>query len=218
MTMSALHQRQRGAALATALCLMLAVLSIGVCAARTALNAEKSALIERDRHIALLAADAALADAELDIAGGADPASARAAALAGGSAASFVPGCGRGGANLGLCAPAAPAKPPVWQAADLAGDSAVPYGRFTGAAMPLGGGLLPARAPGYVIERVPFGATGNLYRITAIGFGTRASTRVVVQSWYRTTSAAGERGAALPGERIGWREVANWPELHQAVQ
>jgi Tfp pilus assembly protein PilX len=215
--MTARHQRQRGAALATALCLMLAVLSIGVCAARTALNAEKSALIERDRHIALLAADAALADAERDIAGGADPASARAAALAGGSAASFVPGCGRGGANLGLCAPAAPAKPPVWQAADLAGESAVPYGRFTGAAMPLGGGLLPARAPGYVIERVPLGAPGNLYRITAIGFGTRASARVVVQAWYRTPPAAGAGGAALPGERIGWREVANWPELHQAA-
>jgi Tfp pilus assembly protein PilX len=211
--MTSRHQRQRGAALATALCLMLAVLSIGVCAARTALNAEKSAQLERDRHIALLAADAALADAEWDIAGGADPASARAAALAGGSASSFAPGCGRGGANLGLCAPAAPPKSPVWQAADLAGDTAVPYGRFTGAAMPVGGGPLPARVPAYVIERLPFGAPGTLYRITAIGFGAGASTRVVVQSWYRTPPA----GEALPGKRVGWREVANWPELHQAA-
>jgi Tfp pilus assembly protein PilX len=210
--------RQHGAALATALCLMLAVMTIGVCAARTALGAEKSARLERDRHIALLAADAALADAESDIDGGANPSSTRAAVLAGGSAASFVPGCGRASANLGLCAPSSPSNPPAWQAADLAGDAAVPYGRFTGAVMPAGSGLLPARVPRYVIELVPFGAPGALYRITAIGFGTRASTVAVVQSYYRKAPTGGAAGTpGLPEKRIGWREVANWPELHKAA-
>jgi Tfp pilus assembly protein PilX len=212
--------RQRGAALATALCLMVAVLTIGVCAARTALHEEKSARLERDHAIALMAADAALADAEFDINGGANPLSARAAALAGGSPSSFVAGCGRAGANQGLCAaPAAKKSPPAWQAADLAGDAAVPFGRFTGAAMPAGIGLLPARLPRYVIELVPFGAAGPLYRITAIGYGTRASTRVVVQSYYRKAAAGGAGPSpALPAERIGWREVGNWPELHKAAQ
>jgi Tfp pilus assembly protein PilX len=210
--------RQRGAALATALCLMLAVMTIGVCAARTALGAEKSARLERDRHIALLAADAALADAESDIAGGANPSSIRAAVLAGASPASFVAGCGRGSANLGLCAASSPHSPPAWQAIDLAGDAAVPFGRFTGAVMPVGSGLLPARLPRYVIELVPFSAPGALYRITAIGFGTRASTVVVVQSYYRKAPAGAAAGApGLPDKRIGWREVANWPELHKAA-
>ncbi|TFW31279.1 hypothetical protein E4O92_14255 [Massilia horti] len=188
---------------------MLAVLMAGVCAARTALNAEKSARAERDRHIALQAAEAALTDAERDIGGGLDPASSRAAALASGSAAAFAPGCGRTSFDLGLCQAADGHAHPAWHAVDLAGDFAVPYGRFTGAAMPTGTGLLPARRPAYIIELLPPASgqpSGSVYRITAIGFGTRASTQVVLQSWYR-----------LPRQRIGWREVANWPELHQAA-
>jgi Tfp pilus assembly protein PilX len=213
--------REPGAALVTALVLVLAVLMLGVSAARIALNAGKSARLERERHIALQAAEAALADAELDIAGGAEPASARAAALAAGSAAAFADGCGRSGDGLGLCRAAAEPAAPVWQAADLAGDVAVPYGRFTGAGMPLGGGLLPARAPRYIIERLaPPGseAGGILYRITAIGFGSRASIRVVLQSVYRRAPAGGGPGpVALPEKRISWREIANWPELHAAA-
>jgi Tfp pilus assembly protein PilX len=206
---------QGGAALVTALCLMLCVMMIGVCAARTSLNAGKSARLERDRHVALQAAEAALADAESDIAGGADPASARAALLAAGGSGSvaFVAACGRASANLGLCAPTAPPDPPAWQSVDLAGDASVPYGRFTGAAIPAGAGVLPARLPRYVIELVPFGAPGSLYRITAIGFGTRDSTRVVLQSYYRKAPGP----SPLPEKRISWREIANWTELHDAT-
>jgi Tfp pilus assembly protein PilX len=202
---------QRGVALPSAMCLMLAVMSLGMCAARAALHAEKAARLERDRHVALLAADAALADAEADIAGGAVPLSERAAALRSGSAANFVAGCGRDGVQLGLCATAAPSRPPAWLVADLSGDAAVPFGQFTGAAMPSGNELLPARLPRYVIELVPFAAPGALYRITAIGFGTRASTRVVVQSYYR-------QPPGRPGKRVSWREVANWTELHEAAK
>jgi Tfp pilus assembly protein PilX len=212
---------ERGFALVTALLLMLAVLMLAVSAARIALNAGKSARLERERHIALQAAEAALADAERDIAGGAEPASARAAALAAGSAAAFAEGCGRTGDGLGLCRARAAPAPPAWQAADLAGDAAVPYGRFTGAGMPTGSGLLPARAPRYIIERLAPPGSGTaaiLYRITAIGFGSHESARVVLQSVYRRAPAGGSPAPlALPEKRISWREIANWPELHAAA-
>lgn len=215
--------RERGAALVTALFLMLAVLMIGVAAARSAVNGAKAARHERDRQVALLAAEAALADAERDIEGGADPGSERAALLAGGSQAAFADGCAGSGARFGLCARTAPPAAPAWQAADLADPAiAVGYGSFTGAALPTGAGLLPARPPRYVIEllAVP-GATpsaGSFYRITALGFGSGEATRVVLQSTYRKASAgAPPEPAPLPEKRISWREVANWPELHAAA-
>ena len=189
--------RPQGAALLTALFVLLALTIIGMSAAQMALNGEKSARIERDRHLAFQAAEAGLLDAERDIEGGADPASARAALFAGASALGFVEGCGAGPANLGLCAftPAAPA----WQLAELAAledgaaSATIPYGKFTGALLPVGAGALPARAPRYVIELMPLARAGedsghragNLYRITAIGFGARDSTQVVLQAVYR---------------------------------
>jgi Tfp pilus assembly protein PilX len=188
--------RDRGAALLTALFVLLALTIIGLSAAQMAAGAEKSARNERDRHLAFQAAEAGLLDAERDIEGGADPASARAALFAGGSALGFAEGCGEGPAspNLGLCAyvPLAPG----WQAADLAGSAApagTPYGKFTGAVLPVGAGALPARAPRYVIELMPLVSAGEdagqgagqLYRITAIGFGARDNTHVVLQEFYR---------------------------------
>ncbi|MFL6674585.1 MAG: PilX N-terminal domain-containing pilus assembly protein [Massilia sp.] len=210
--------RERGVALVTALSLMLVVLMLGVSAARIALDAGKSARLERDRQLALQAAEGALADAERDIAGGAGPSSARAAAFAPGGAA-FVHGCGRAGAALGLCRITLPAAVPVWQSADIEGDAAVPYGRFTGAVLPTGSALLPARPPRYIIERLALAtdpAAGEFYRITAIGYGSHEAARVVLQSIYRKPPAAGSQ-AALPDKRISWREIGNWPELHQAA-
>jgi Tfp pilus assembly protein PilX len=185
--------RCRGAALLTALFVLLATLIIGVAAAHTALNAEKSARNERDRHIAFQAAEAGLLDAERDIESGADPASARATLFAAGSALGFVEGCGRGAQDLGLCAYSSTKA--AWKVVDLAGGDAAttPYGKFTGAVLPTGGGALPGMAPRYVIELMPLARAGedagrhpaNVYRITAIGFGVRASTQVVLQSFYR---------------------------------
>jgi type IV pilus assembly protein PilY1 len=209
--------RAGGAALMTALFVLVAITIVGLAAAHTALNAEKSARSERDRHIAFQAAEAGLADAERDIEGGANPVSARAALFAGGSALGFADGCGRGQDNLGLCAYAQAA--PAWHMVNLSGatDAAVPYGQFTGAALPTGGGALPGRAPRYVIELMPLGRAGegagqltaNVYRVTAIGFGVRPSTHVVLQSFYRKVVATGPSAAqglrrpadALPGQR-----------------
>jgi type IV pilus assembly protein PilX len=213
---------QRGAVLVTALIVMLAVLMLGASAARTAINDEQSARYERDRNLALQAAEAALADAERDIEGGADPASERAALLASGSPAAFDPACGSDAVRLGLCGHPMPPAAPPWQAVDLADPAAaVGYGRFTGAVIPIGGALLPARLPRYLIELIPVaGATpaaGAFYRITALGFGSNDAVRVVLQSIYRKAPAAPPVPVDLPAKRISWREVANWPELHQAA-
>jgi len=174
----------------------------------------------------------------------------RAAHFGPGGATAFVDGCGRGADDRGLCLARSP---PVWQLLDLAaGDNPalVPYGQFTGAVLAVGRGALPARLPAYLIERItPPGATaqqGVFYRITAIGFGTRAVTQVVLQSLYRLPPPSGGghgdgngngddngeshdnghddgHGNGNPGQpqahqvpagRIGWREIANWSELH----
>jgi type IV pilus assembly protein PilX len=240
------HPRQRGAALVCALVLMLATMMIGVAISRTVFASIASAGAERERGLAYEAADAALRDAGRDIAAAPDPA--RAAQFADAGAAGFVDGCGRAGLGRGLCLASSP---PAWQVLDLAepGSTAlVPYGYYTGAALATGKGLLPARAPAYLIEKIaPPGATaalGSFYRITAIGFGSRASTQVVLQSVVRKPrpappagsappgGAAEEPGAAvpdlpgtepppiqLPAGRISWREIANWPQLHaQALE
>ncbi|MDQ1831901.1 pilus assembly PilX family protein [Massilia scottii] len=188
--------RQGGAVMLAALFVLLALMIVGVSAARSALDGEKSARHERDRHIAFQAAEAALTDAEHDIEGGADPASARAALFSGGNALGFVDGCGgEREVNAGLCqhVPGTPA----WQSADLSGNDGpgpdgVEYGRFTGAQLPSGKGTLPLRPPRYLIELLPrtqAGADaarppGNFYRITAVGFGALDATRVVLQSFY----------------------------------
>jgi type IV pilus assembly protein PilX len=247
--MNGVRPRQQGLALVCALMLMLAAMIVGVSVARAAFGSTASARQERERMVAQAAAEAALRDAERDIAGGAQPASERAAWFAAPGGGGFVDGCGQGSQDLGLCLPAMAPAPPVWAWVDLAASDSpvlVPYGRFTGAVLPVGGPMLPARLPGYLIERLaPAGAGpqhGSFYRITAIGFGTRASTRVVLQALYRrpppAAPPAAEAGAEpqppaqaepqarpqsqsqpqpqaqLPAGRIGWRDIPNWPELH----
>ena len=193
--------RSKGAALVTALCVLVALMILALSAAQSALNAEKSARNERDRHIAFQAAEAGLSDAERDIEGGNHPGSARAALFANASALGFVDGCGRdpGAANLGLCQLAPAGQAPAWQLVELAGpddasSATTPYGKFTGAVLPTGGAALPAKASRYIIELIPLvragedagqQRAGNLYRITAIGFGVRLNTQVVLQSFYR---------------------------------
>ena len=199
-----LINRQRGAALLVAMCVMLALLVLGVSAARTALNGEKAARGERDRQIAFQAAEAALGDAERDIEGTGIQEPVRAAMFAHTGASGFVDGCGVGDTNpgLGLCRRAGLSAAPAWQRAPLAeaaGDKvrSVEYGRFTGAVMPVGRGTLPTRLPRYVIELMPYARAGedaaqrnaNFYRITAIGFGASEATQVVLQSFYLKASA-----------------------------
>ena len=209
--------RERGMVLLFALLLMLAAMLAGLAVARTTFASVAAARYERERLVARGAAEAALLDAERDIAGSA--ASARAALFTAAGASSWPAGCGQGAHDRGLCGGQ---DPPAWQTLDLAArdnPSVVPYGEVTGAPMAVGSGLLPARRPAYLIERL--GPESGLYRITAIGFGARASTLVVLQALYRKPDPAApptQPPPTLPIGRIGWREVVNWPELHARAQ
>ncbi len=207
LSSSLLPRRRCGAALVCALVLMLAAMLVGISVSRAAFASIAAARAERERGLAYDAAEAALLDAERDIAAastGADPA--RAAQFTPAGAGGFVEGCGRAGSSRGLCFATSP---PAWQAQDLADPGnpvMVPYGHYTGANMATGKGLLPARPPAYLIERIaPPGAgpsLGSFYRITAIGFGSRASARVVLQSVYRKPKPA-PPGGAPPGRDAG---------------
>lgn len=194
---------EQGIALLVTLLMLIAVLLLGASAARMAMLGEKAARAERDRYVALQAAEDALADAEKEINGSAASAPARTALLAAGNGLGFVPGCGTGPDNpaLGLCTHAG-GEAPVWETVDIGDDGAasrsVPFGRFTGAAMETGQGFLPFRRPRYIIERVPYHPPGEdaasvhyFYRVTAIGFGARESTEVVLQGSYRQADGGG---------------------------
>lgn len=194
--------RQSGAAMIVTLMMLIAVLALGIAAAQMALQGDKAARNERDRQIALQAAEAALLDAEADIQDSPDPVRSRSTLFAPDRTEGFVDGCGAGTGNrhLGLCLRAT-GETPAWMSVDFLDDGdqarSVPYGHFTGQSFQTGQGTLPARLPRYVIELMPFNMPGEaatsgdlqyFYRITAIGFGTRESTQVVLQSFYRKAS------------------------------
>lgn len=183
--------RQRGVALLVSLMMLILVMLLGVSAARLALQGEKAARGARDRDVALAAAEDGLMDAERDIQNSSD--AARRAAFAGGDA--FGDKCGAGG--VGLRARAAAGATPVWQAVDLSGAEdggacTAAHGAYTAAAMPVGEGFLPFKKPRYLIERMACHQPGDdaaagaaphyCYRVTAIGFGARPETEVVLQS------------------------------------
>lgn len=183
--------RQRGIALLVSLMLLIMVMLLGVSAAQLALQGEKAARGDRDRDVALAAAEDGLMDAERDIQDSSDPA--RRAAFAGADA--FADKCGAGG--VGLRVRAAAGKTPVWQVVDLAGTEdggacTVTHGAYTASSMRTGEGFLPFKKPRYVIERMECHQPGAdasagaapqyCYRVTAIGFGAKPETEVVLQS------------------------------------
>jgi type IV pilus assembly protein PilX len=193
-----LRHKQHGASLVVTLLMLIAVLLLSASAAHIALQSEKASRNDRDRQVALQAAEAALMDAELDIEGSPDPES-RSDLFHSDSTMGFEgPGCGASDDKyLGLCVRAKEGDPPLWQTVDLLDTKdakTVPYGRFTGQSFQTGSGSLPARPPRYLIEQVVYKKAGEgaekgeatyFYLITAIGFGTRDTTHVVLQTFYR---------------------------------
>jgi type IV pilus assembly protein PilX len=184
------------------LIMLMAVLMLGVTAAQSALQSWKTARNDTDRHIAFLAAEAALRDAEMDIEHSPDPARSRSHIFSRRSSLGFPaagePFCSRDAASIyqGLCRRADSGMPPVWQSADFGGDDAtaqsVAYGTFTGQSLQVGRGALPCRLPRYVIELFSYNRPGEaadkpsyFYRVTAVGFGARETTQVALQSFYR---------------------------------
>jgi type IV pilus assembly protein PilX len=194
---------ERGASLIVSLLMLVAVLLLGISAARIALMGEKASRNDRDRQIAFQAAEAALLDAEMDIQNSPDPAKSRSHAFSKDSTFGF-PGdgeeaCRTGETNiyLGLCKRSLQDATPVWLTVDfLDGNpgtaSSVPYGRFTGQTFQTGSGSLPGRPPRYIIELMLDSKQGGnaekvsyFYRVTAIGFGARDATQVLLQTFYR---------------------------------
>ena len=219
MTCPAHARHAGGAVLATTLVLMVLVLMMGLATARLASNGEKFMRVDAGRHTAFAAAEAALADAERDIAGPGSGSPGRASIFATGPSA-LAPHCGHGADDLGLCLASSGEQPSDWQSTDLAHDdsSTVVLGTYTGARIATDGVGLPKRPPRYLIELLPPKAnvTGTLCRVTAIGFGEQEGTQVVLQSLYhRPAAGIPPPPNDLPAGRIAWREVANWPELHK---
>jgi len=182
-------------ALVVSLVLLILVLLLGVSAAQLSLQGEKAARSERDRSVAFLAAEAALKDAEHDIDGSSDPG--RCAAFETGDGFEGACGAAAGASSAGLRIRAPAGATPVWQAVDLSGiedggSCSTVHGAYTGAAMPTGEGFLPFKKPRYLIERMECHQPGDdasagappryCYRVTALGFGARPETEVVLQS------------------------------------
>ncbi len=187
-------RRQRGAALLIVLLMLVVVMLLGVSSAQLTLMNEKSSRNDRDRHIAFQAAEAGLRDAERDIAGGRvtpevfpDQAGA----------------CHDVGAHSGLCLATVNVAP--WRLTDFnAPAPSVSYGRFTGSSFPHGAASLPAQPPRYLIELIRLATADRQvvtrYRVTAVGYGPRRSTQVMLQTVLDATS---------PSTRLSWREINN---------
>ena len=196
--------KQRGFSLITTLILLIVVTVLGLAASRIVLMSEKTSRFDRDTQIAFQAAEAALVDAEIDIQGTKDAAGNYASSLrmdkfnaSDRTASAFPVGCGTGtGAEgkRGMCKQTVGTKP-VWYVVDFTDDSAdaktVKFGDFTGRQFAAGlTGIRPEMAPRYIIEVIPDASpsarlTDVLYRITAMGFGPRKETQVVLQVVFR---------------------------------
>jgi type IV pilus assembly protein PilX len=213
------HQ-QRGAALIVTLLMMLVVVMLSMSGIQVAWQGEKGARGDRDRYVAFQAAEAALMDAQKDI-----ETSFRQTLFAQGGGEGFSDACDSKGVELylGLCKPADPQGVPVWGEIDFLDaekSRSVPYGRFTGQQFQAGAGLVPAMPPRYIIEQLSHVETESapatvFYRITALGFGMRGSTQVMLQVFYRPDERE-NIVSSVPKGRFGWREISNWREARHA--
>ena len=183
MRRASLGYSARGFSLIVVLLMTVVLAALALGALNTSVIQERMAGNARDKNIALQSAEAALRDAEVDIATHLTAAS------------PFVAGC-----DGGLCVPPSmtatgATSTPVWKT--LAWDEAHTrrYGQYTGAV-----GLPDvASQPLYIVELLPrlppgIGSTLNLgsqdtpqpqaFRITVRATGMRASTTAMLQSVY----------------------------------
>lgn len=173
----------RGFTLVTALIFMVALLLIGISAMNVNIMQERIGGSSKDSNLAFQAAEAALRDAEADVAVNVTP------------GAAFDSVC-----TSGLCIPASMWTPaqstPVWQSINWSDPNVTrSYGAYTGAS------ALPSVAaqPAYIVEKLsavgaPIGESvgmgirpvtiGEAYRITVYATGARPETHVTLQSIY----------------------------------
>jgi type IV pilus assembly protein PilX len=186
--------RQRGFSLITTLILLVVVSGLGIAASQMVLMSERTSRFDRDAQIAFQAAEAALVDAELDIQGPNTYAAQRMNQFESKNKVNFTAGCGTSTLR-GLCAQSEPGQTPVWYQVDFTDESGsaktVKFGEFTGREFAVGAaGIRPEIAPRYIVEVIPdstlVASPGDvLYRITAMGFGPRKETQVVLQIVFR---------------------------------
>jgi len=185
---------QAGFSMITTLILLVIVTLLGLTASQIVLMSERGGRYERDRQIAFQAAEAALLDAELDIRG---PGSSRSETFQPTDGVGFESGCSKTGNTRGLCLPAAAGQPDIWTTVDFTntGNDArsVALGTFTNRSYASGSdGIQPAIAPRYIVELIADPTPGidqsaprYLYRVTAVGFGPRVETQVMLQMFFR---------------------------------
>ncbi|MBC7500029.1 MAG: pilus assembly protein [Herminiimonas sp.] len=223
---------QHGASLIVTLLMLVVIMMLGISTASIAIQGEKAARSDRDRHVAWNAAQNALADAELDIEASPDPARSRSMLFSRTSTTGFPSASEENchtiaSAYFGMCRKAVASAVPTWLDVDFAEAGAdaraVPYGTFTGRSMQTDTAALPRRLPRYIIELVIFkpaesttAVIDHVYRISAVGFGIRESTRVMLQTYYRKTASVAAPGS-VTGGRLSWREVSNWQEMRHAA-
>ncbi len=190
------NRRIGGLALIVVMVVLVIASLLGIGSIQLSMMTERGARNDRDGQLALQAAEAALLDALQDI-DGAPAVAKRAPVFASGSLLNFELGCGVGGSRTGLCLQTTNGKP-VWQTVDLAEDErTVAFGRFTGRTFAAAGssdrGLMPAATPRYIVEALEdkdlfsdlTKPSALVYRVTAMGFGSRRDIQAVVQVVYR---------------------------------
>lgn len=200
-----------GTSLIVVLMMVTVILVMGVIGARLSIFSERSARNDRDRQIAFQSAEAALLDAEMDMMGPNTSANRRVCDFDSRKPAEFIEGCGTG-AKAGMCLDTAKpteawktlrtdptdASTPLLFVSETgtSGTKTVEYGQFTGQSLPHSTeGGFPARLPRYIIEAVRYTGTGNAddnvgssstpeyaFLVTAVGFGTRVETQVMLQT------------------------------------
>lgn len=185
------NNRQKGASLIMVMMILIVVSLLGISGAQIGLMSERGARNDRDMQMAWQAAEAALIDAEFDMA---DATATRKDLFDGKNRSAFLPGCGTSGTSVGLCAVTTTGKP-AWLTVDFtntAGNApTTAFGTFSGRAFKSGNlGVQPAQAPRYIIELVedPLDKKSVIYRVTAMGFGPRTDIQAMVQMVYRTFS------------------------------
>lgn len=200
--MQRVHPRQQGSSLIVVLMMLSIVLVMGVISARLSLFSERSARNDRDRQVAFQSAEAALLDAEIDMMGPNTLVGHRVCIFDSKKPSEFTDGCDVG-SKAGMCLSAAtPGE--AWRAVKTLYVSesgkentykTVEYGQFTGQTMPHGGNGFPVKLPRYTIEAVRYAGTGEAidnvgstasaeyaFLVTAMGFGTRKETQVMLQA------------------------------------
>jgi type IV pilus assembly protein PilX len=191
-------RRPRGVTLIVVLMILLVVTVIGIGAVQISLSSERSARFDRDQQVARQAAEAALMDAEFDIRGPNTSGNSRVSRFVPENLMDFAAGCNTGSTLRGMCLPNETGKP-VWFTVDFLATSnqkTVEFGEFTGRSFDAGTlGVQPAHAPRYIIEMLddPTGPGSKkmgepkkiIYRVTAMGFGPREGTQVVLQTVFR---------------------------------